>query len=72
VTLTYDDEQLLLDVRDDGVGFDPATAPGPDSFGLRAMRQRAARLAGALEVESEPGLGATVTVRLPALREGAA
>jgi signal transduction histidine kinase len=72
VTLTYDDEQLLLDVRDDGVGFDPATAPGPESFGLRAMRQRAARLAGSLEIESEPAQGATVTVRLPALREGAA
>jgi signal transduction histidine kinase len=72
VTLTYDEEHLLLDVRDDGVGFDPASSPGPESFGLRAMRQRAARLAGSLEVESEPEQGATVTVRLPALREGAA
>lgn len=72
VTLTYDEDEVILDVRDDGVGFDPAHAPGPRSFGLRGMRQRADRLAGVLEVEAAPGAGTAVSVRLPALERSAA
>lgn len=72
VTLTYDEQEIILDVRDDGVGFDPAGAPAPTSFGLRGMRQRAERLAGVLEVEAAPGGGAAVSVRLPALGRSAA
>jgi signal transduction histidine kinase len=68
VTLSYVDGEVLVDVRDDGVGFhpdEPATG-----FGLRGMRQRAERLAGALDVESEPGGGTAVSARLPALERG--
>ncbi|KGN32876.1 histidine kinase [Knoellia sinensis KCTC 19936] len=73
VTLSYEDRELILDVRDDGVGFDTGAASGPTSFGLRGMRQRAERLAGELEVESRPGGGTAVSLRLPALgREAAA
>ncbi|WP_420114644.1 sensor histidine kinase, partial [Pseudactinotalea sp.] len=72
ITLTYDDEELILDVRDDGVGFDPAHAAPPASFGLRGMRQRTDRLAGALEIEAAPGAGTAVSVRLPALARSAA
>lgn len=72
VTLTYDDDELILDVRDDGVGFDPAHAAPPTSFGLRGMQQRADRLAGALEVEAAPGAGTAVSARLPALARSAA
>ncbi|TQM96744.1 signal transduction histidine kinase [Ornithinimicrobium humiphilum] len=73
VTLALDDEEVLLDVRDDGVGFDLDAERAPTSFGLRGMRQRAERLAGALEVETQPGQGTAVSLRLPALaREVAA
>ncbi|MDT0201734.1 sensor histidine kinase [Nocardioides sp. AE5] len=73
VTLTYDDEQVALDVRDDGIGFDPTTSVTDSSFGLRGMRQRAARLAGTLDVETAAEQGTAVSVHLPALsREGAA
>ncbi|MFC7463940.1 sensor histidine kinase [Brachybacterium sp. GCM10030252] len=73
VTLTFDDEQMVLDVRDDGRGFDPDIAVGGTSFGLRGMRQRATRLAGKVDVESRPGQGTAVSLRLPALpREAAA
>jgi len=72
VTLTYDDEEVILDVRDDGVGFDPSHAAQPTSFGLRGMRQRVDRLAGALEVEAAPGAGTAVSARLPALERSAA
>ena len=54
VTLSYDGDEVVLDVRDDGVGFDWVDAPDsvPSSFGLRGMRQRVARLAGDLTLES--------------------
>lgn len=72
VTLSFLDGEVVLDVRDDGIGFDTTVPAGTGSFGLRGMCQRAARLAGVLEVESEPGQGATVSARLPALARGAA
>ncbi|KGN37361.1 sensor histidine kinase [Knoellia subterranea] len=67
VTLSYDDGELILDVRDDGSGFDPAAATGATSFGLRGMRQRAERLMGQLEIESRPRGGTALSLRLPAL-----
>jgi signal transduction histidine kinase len=69
VTLSYMDSELTLDVRDDGVGFDPsAVVPEPGSgVGLVGMRHRAARLAGDLVVESEPGQGTAVSLRVPAV-----
>jgi signal transduction histidine kinase len=69
VTLSYMGSELTLDVRDDGVGFDPASVvPGTDGgMGLLGMRQRAARVAGDLVVESEPGQGTAVSLRVPAV-----
>lgn len=72
VTLTYLDDEVALDVRDDGTGFDLQGPSRPDSFGLRGMRQRAERLAGVLEIETRPGQGTAVSVRLPAIGPGAA
>lgn len=72
VTLSYADEEVVLDVRDDGVGFDPEQPRGTGSFGLRGMRQRAERLAGVLSLESTPGSGTAVSLRLPALSREAA
>lgn len=72
VTLSYADDEVVLDVRDDGVGFNPARPFAESSFGLRGMRQRAERLAGALILESTPGRGTAVSLRLPALAREAA
>ncbi len=72
VTLSFDGDEVVLDVRDDGVGFDVGAPTGHSSFGLRGMRQRAARLAGELTLESSPGRGAAVSARLPALAREAA
>ncbi|MET1073157.1 MAG: sensor histidine kinase [Umezawaea sp.] len=66
LTLSYMEDVVTLDVRDDGVGFDPG-ATGGDGFGLMTMRQRVSRLAGAFEVESEPGLGTAVSASVPAI-----
>ncbi len=72
VTLSYDGDEVVLDVRDDGVGFDASASPRSSSFGLRGMRQRVARLAGDLTLESRPGRGTAVSARLPALAREAA
>ena len=54
----------LLEIADNGVGFEPS-ADGSDGYGLPGMRERAARLGGTLEVESAPGAGTRVRVRIP-------
>jgi signal transduction histidine kinase len=59
-------QELVLSIRDDGVGFDPAaTAPREDCFGLDGMAERARNAGGTLTVVSAPGHGTTVTTRLP-------
>jgi signal transduction histidine kinase len=64
LTLSYMEDVVTLDVRDDGVGFDLAT---PSSgFGLSVMRHRVHRLSGALFVESELGAGTAISARVPA------
>ncbi|MES0361454.1 MAG: sensor histidine kinase [Anaerolineales bacterium] len=74
VTLSYMDEQVALDVQDDGQGFDPQTlGNAPDQvgggFGLRAMRQRAEYIGGSVIVESSPGQGTTLVLQLPIVNE---
>jgi signal transduction histidine kinase len=73
LTLSFMDDDVALDVRDDGVGFDPAglrpTAEG--GFGLTAMRQRVEGLAGMLEIESEPGAGTAISACIPSVAEPA-
>jgi hypothetical protein len=71
VTLSYMEDVVTLDVRDDGAGFDRAEPnPAGGGFGLIAMRQRVNRLAGQLEIESEPGAGTAVSASLPAIPLG--
>jgi signal transduction histidine kinase len=72
VTLSYMEDVVTLDVRDDGSGFAPQTQNSADGggFGLIAMRQRVGRLAGQLEIESEPGAGTAVSASLPAIPLG--
>ncbi|MGW4892015.1 sensor histidine kinase [Kitasatospora sp. NPDC004240] len=74
VTLSFIDDEVVLDVRDDGRGFDPlapadpADRTGAGGFGLTGMRTRAERIAGSVTVESEPGLGTAVSARVPLVR----
>jgi signal transduction histidine kinase len=56
--------EILLEVRDDGVGFDPeGTFPG--HLGLKSMRERVARLGGTLRIESAPAEGTRIRVQIP-------
>ncbi|MGK5743053.1 sensor histidine kinase [Micromonospora sp. URMC 103] len=75
LTLSYMEDVVTLDVRDDGVGFDPAGRPAPrqteGGYGLTAMRQRVVGVGGELTVESEPGGGTAISASVPALPGGA-
>lgn len=67
VSLASDDEALTAVIVDDGHGFDPSHVPSrrPGHLGLDAVRQLAQRASGSLAVESAPGAGCTVRIRLP-------
>lgn len=71
LTLARTDDSVLLDVADDGVGFDAdawaSRAPGPAGrgYGLHALRSRLRELGGDVEVTSAPGAGTVVSARLP-------
>jgi signal transduction histidine kinase len=68
VTLSYLDDLTMLDVHDDGIGFEHAAtvAAAGAGLGLHAMAERVAALGGSLAVESAPGEGATIAVEVPA------
>ena len=68
LTLSYLDDATLLDVRDDGTGFDPAAPARNGSgggFGLAGMRERLAAHGGTLTIETAPGQGTSVAAALP-------
>jgi signal transduction histidine kinase len=68
LTLSYLDDATLLDIRDDGTGFDPATPARNGSvagFGLAGMRERLAAHGGTLTIETAPGQGTSVAAALP-------
>jgi signal transduction histidine kinase len=69
LTLSYMGDVVVLDVRDNGVGFEVANGAGRRGagFGLIAMRQRVNRVAGTLDIESEPGGGTAISARVPAI-----
>jgi signal transduction histidine kinase/ligand-binding sensor domain-containing protein len=62
VQLRQEGGGVILDIADDGVGFDPATVGTHGGVGLAAMAERAADLGAKLEIESEAGFGTKVAV----------
>jgi two-component system, NarL family, sensor kinase len=64
VRLTQAADSVTLRIEDDGDGFDAGAVPA-DRFGLVGMRERARLLGGTLVIESAPGEGTAIDVRLP-------
>jgi signal transduction histidine kinase len=60
-----EDPDVCLSVTDDGRGFDVAAAAATGRLGLRSMAARVHELGGELEIDSAPGSGTRVEVRLP-------
>lgn len=65
LTLFFGDEELLMDITDNGVGFDPAAVIRNESLGMRNIRNRAKLLGAELEITSSPGNGTMVHLCIP-------
>ncbi|MBE2270525.1 MAG: GAF domain-containing protein [Anaerolinea sp.] len=64
LTLQARPDALVLDLRDDGIGFDTGES-FPGHLGLHSMRERALRLKGTITLESTPGFGTHIAVTIP-------
>jgi signal transduction histidine kinase/ligand-binding sensor domain-containing protein len=63
IEIALTERRLTLTIRDDGVGMDPAAAPG--GHGLRNMQRRAEDIGGQLKIESQPGAGTVIHLEAP-------
>jgi signal transduction histidine kinase len=64
VSLYQDQAGLVLEIDDDGRGFDPTAVTGTGQ-GLRNLRERAESLGGQAEIDSTPGEGTRILVTIP-------
>jgi signal transduction histidine kinase len=69
VSLYRDQDATVLEVDDDGRGFDPSQATGAGQ-GLRNLQERATALGGRAEIDSTPGEGTRVRVTIPSDQRG--
>jgi len=65
LALNREDDTLLLDLKDDGRGFDPSTVSRYTGHGMRNMEERARLLNGEWRLDSAPGAGTHLQVRVP-------
>jgi signal transduction histidine kinase len=70
VSLVQRGDRVRIEIRDWGVGFDPARVP-KDRYGLTGIRERARLLGGKCKIMSNPGKGAAIIVELPVLERQA-
>lgn len=63
-TIAFTSDDVRLEFVDDGCGFDPAARS--EGYGLLGMRERVDAMGGRMEVQSSKGLGAKISIRLPA------
>lgn len=58
--------RFVLEIRDNGRGFDPARTDGKKTFGLLGIKERVQMLGGRVFIEGEAGRGAAIRVEIPA------
>jgi signal transduction histidine kinase len=63
IDLVFEVQTIRLALRDDGIGFDPATRH--DGFGLLGIKERVEAMGGTLRVQSAPEKGTAISVVLP-------
>jgi signal transduction histidine kinase len=65
VTLRMEDGSLILEVNDEGCGFDVTRLEDSESLGIAGMRERAALVGGSLEIRSRKAAGTHIFCRIP-------
>jgi signal transduction histidine kinase len=69
LSLSRDATSCSARLVDDGVGFNISTAEGGNHYGLRSMRERIKRVGGDVTVESTPGTGTRLLIKIPLERK---
>lgn len=65
VRIFVENKTIILEVSDDGIGFDPSAIDQRGGMGLVNMGERARHIGGALTIQSTPGKGTIVRVSVP-------
>ncbi len=66
IRATANQKELLIQIEDDGIGFDPQRATTcPGHYGLVGLRERVHLIGGALDIKSVPGRGTQISICLP-------
>ena len=71
VHIEHWDDELLLEIQDDGLGFDPSlltSSENGEGFGLRGMQERVRMLNGSIEISTAPGEGTQISAHIPILK----
>ena len=64
-SLHIHDNKIEVRIKDDGIGFDPSLIQHRKSFGILGMKERILSLEGNFELETSPGKGTKIIIRLP-------
>jgi signal transduction histidine kinase len=64
IGIKINDEVVRLEIKDDGIGFDLASARSGGGMGLRGIEERVQKIGAMLNIESSPGKGTKLTVTL--------
>lgn len=65
ISLGQEEDELVLSIADDGQGFRPGPGGIGEGLGLIGMRERVATFNGRFTIQSQPGQGTCLTVRVP-------
>ena len=65
VTLSKKNDILHLLIKDNGIGFDPASNTGKTGLGIASMTERARLVRGDISIESRPGKGTAIKLAVP-------
>ncbi|MCH6581355.1 MAG: sensor histidine kinase, partial [Nitrospinae bacterium] len=65
ISFSVNSEDMIMEIKDNGVGMKPENVNDPQSFGILGIQERADLLGGTASFRSNPGEGTTVSIRLP-------
>jgi signal transduction histidine kinase len=65
LSLSQDENGWRAQLRDNGIGFDPATVEGSSHYGLKGMKERIHKLGGEFNLKSAPGKGTLIEIFIP-------
>ncbi len=65
IELIEDDTDIVITIKDNGVGITESQLLNPESFGIIGMKERTEQFGGTLEIAGTPAQGSVVTLKIP-------